>query len=79
LSAVLPPQLQSLIPTIVSGVHEAFSLAIADTFWFGLLATSVALIAVVLALPERPLRGFAGRDVKEAVPTRTVLEAPAAE
>ncbi len=79
LSAVLPAPLQPLIPAIVSGVHEAFSLAIADTFWFGLLATSVALVAVVLALHERPLRGFAPRDVKAAVATRPALEAPAAD
>ena len=47
-----------LIPKVVDGIHQAFSLAIADTFWFGLGATLIALVVTVVALPELPLRGF---------------------
>lgn len=57
--AQIPEQLRAgaepLIPFIVAGVHEAFSLAIADTMWISLAATLVAL-AATLALREVPLR-----------------------
>lgn len=79
LSQVLPPQMQALIPAIVSGVHEAFSLAIADTFWFGLIATLLALGAVVVALPEVPLRGIVGRRAGAPAAARPGVEAPATE
>jgi EmrB/QacA subfamily drug resistance transporter len=58
LAQVLPAPVQPFIPDIVAGIHQAFSLAISDTFWFGLGATLVALVVVVLALPEVPLRGM---------------------
>jgi hypothetical protein len=50
------PQLQGFVDQIVAGVYNAFSAAIADTFWFGLGATVVALIVVTLALKDLPLR-----------------------
>jgi EmrB/QacA subfamily drug resistance transporter len=49
----------SLVEPIVNGIHEAFSLAIADTFWFGLVTTLIALVVVVVGLREVPLRGLA--------------------
>jgi EmrB/QacA subfamily drug resistance transporter len=55
-----------LVPKVVAGLHEAFSLAIADTFWFGFGATVLALIAVIVALPEVPLRGIVSRGVQTA-------------
>jgi EmrB/QacA subfamily drug resistance transporter len=58
LAQLLPPQLQELIPNIVAGLHQAFSLAIADTFWLGLAATVVALVVAAVALPEVALRGY---------------------
>lgn len=73
LGQVLPAQLQALIPQIVQGIHEAFSLAIGQTFYFGLGATILALIAVAVALPDVPLRGMAPRKQ----PARTEVAAPA--
>jgi EmrB/QacA subfamily drug resistance transporter len=73
LSQVLPAQLQSLIPQIVQGIHEAFSLAIGQTFYFGLGATVLALIAVVAALPEVPLRGMA--PGKQSAPSKAAVPA----
>jgi len=61
LAQFLPPD---LVPKVIAGLHEAFSLAIADTFWFGLGATVLALIAVVVALPEVPLRGMVPRGAQ---------------
>ena len=52
------PAFQGFVDAIVSGIHEAFSLAIADTFWFALATTVIALAVVVVGLREVPLRGF---------------------
>jgi EmrB/QacA subfamily drug resistance transporter len=65
LAQALPADLQALIPNIVAGIHQAFSLAIANTFWFGLATTILALL-VAAALPDLPLRGVGG--VREPQP-----------
>jgi EmrB/QacA subfamily drug resistance transporter len=57
--ASLPPDqqaaIQPLIPAIVQGIHTAFSIALASTFWVGIVG---AVIAVVFAafLREEPMR-----------------------
>ena len=57
--ASLPPEakavIQPLIPNIVQGIHEAFSLAIASTFWVGIVGALIAF-ACVLFLQEQPMR-----------------------
>jgi MFS family permease len=73
LRQALPPEMQALVPQIVNGIHEAFSLAVASTFWFGLGATLLALVAVAVALPEVPLRGLARKERPERA-----VSAPAA-
>ncbi len=68
---------EPLIPAIVRGIHDAFSLAIADTMW---LAVGAALLATVatLALHEVPLRTTIRNE--SAYPARQPTEAdPAAE
>jgi hypothetical protein len=55
LAAVLPPEAQGPIPAIVTGVHEAFSIAIASTFWIGIAGALVAAV-LVLFLHEAPMR-----------------------
>ncbi|MDP8905774.1 MAG: MFS transporter [Chloroflexota bacterium] len=49
------PLVEPLIPSIVHGIHQAFSLAIANTMWLGVVATLVAAGAT-LALREVALR-----------------------
>jgi hypothetical protein len=49
------PQVQPLIPGIVNAVHEAFSLAIASTFWVSIAAALVAA-GFVFFLREAPMR-----------------------
>ena len=44
-----------LIPSIVAGIYEAVSIAIASTFWVGILA-AIAAVAFTLFLPEVPMR-----------------------
>jgi EmrB/QacA subfamily drug resistance transporter len=49
------PIIEPLIPNIVAGIHEAISIAIANTFWAGIVAAVVAAI-LVLFLHEVPMR-----------------------
>ena len=63
--ASIPAQAQEFvkpfIPAIVEGIHEAFSLAIADTMWISMIATAIAAVAV-LGLREVPLRSSVGAN-----------------
>jgi hypothetical protein len=49
------PIIQPIIPNIVGGIHEAISIAIANTFWAGIVAAVLAAI-LVLFLHEVPMR-----------------------
>jgi hypothetical protein len=57
--ASVPEQFRALvepvIPNIVEGIHGAFSLAVGQTFWLGVVGAIVAAIAA-LAIKEIPLR-----------------------
>jgi EmrB/QacA subfamily drug resistance transporter len=57
--ANVPAQFQDVvrpaIPAIVEGIHGAFSLAVAQTFWLGVAGSIVATLAA-LAIKELPLR-----------------------
>jgi EmrB/QacA subfamily drug resistance transporter len=71
LLAQIPVQFQDAIKpfigSMVEGIHGAFSLATAQTFWLGVAGSSVALVAAV-AIKEIPLRS----SNAEPVPTRAV-------
>ena len=56
--ATLPTQLQAPFAT---GFHEAFSLAIANSVWLGVLAAGMAFLSVLL-LKEKPLRAHFHAD-----------------
>jgi EmrB/QacA subfamily drug resistance transporter len=55
----IPPEFQAAVQpyigAMVEGVHGAFSLATAQTFWLGVVGSIIALIAAV-AIKEIPLR-----------------------
>ena len=57
--AVIPPAQQAavapLIPGIVGAIHEAFSIALASTFWVGIVGALIAAV-FVLFLHEEPMR-----------------------
>jgi EmrB/QacA subfamily drug resistance transporter len=55
LAKVLPPEAQAFIPNIIEGIHGAFSLATAQTFWLGLIGAVLAVVAG-LFIKEIPLR-----------------------
>jgi hypothetical protein len=46
---------QPLIGAIVKAIYESVSIAIAASFWVGVVAAIVAVV-VVLFLPETPMR-----------------------
>jgi hypothetical protein len=49
------PFVEPIIGQIVAGIHEAFSIAVASTFWIGIVGAAIAAIAV-LFLKEIPMR-----------------------
>ena len=65
--AAVPPaqqaQVEPLIPAIVAGIHNAFSLATASTFVIGIVTCLIAAFVVLVLMP-------AGRmgESEEAVP-----------
>jgi EmrB/QacA subfamily drug resistance transporter len=63
--ASVPPASQAaiapLITAIVSGIYQAVSIAIAATFWVGIVAAIVAAAAAVF-LPEVPMRTTFGME-----------------
>ena len=48
-------QIQPFIGQIVNGIHDAFSLAIAQSFWIGIIAAVIAAIAAA-TMQELALR-----------------------
>ncbi|HEX6139798.1 MAG TPA: MDR family MFS transporter [Candidatus Limnocylindria bacterium] len=46
-------QVEPLIPAIVSGIHEAFSLATASTFVIGIVTALIAALVVLAVMPAR--------------------------
>ena len=55
--AKVPEQLR---PMVTTGLHEAFSLAIASALWVSVAAALVALVVTAVGLPELPLRTHHG-------------------
>ncbi len=54
------PTIEPLIPNIVAGFHEAFSLAIGSALWLGVGAAVLSVLVVLFLLPELPLRRHFG-------------------
>ncbi len=61
LAAILPPDVQQFIPNIVAGIHQAFSIAIANSFAIGVVAAVVSVLAAVF-VEDIPLRAHAGPE-----------------
>jgi len=57
------PQLAGIVEQVVAGIYQAFSLAIADTFWVGLAVTLVAMVLLAVGLRDLPLRHVGERHV----------------
>jgi EmrB/QacA subfamily drug resistance transporter len=83
--ALVPDAMRSvvepMIPTIVGGIHQAFSIAVSTTFQVGVVTTILAFLAA-LAVKELPLRRTAGAEAAaiqgpETQPARTDAGVPA--
>ncbi len=61
----LPAELQQFANQIVQGIFEAFSLAVANAFWLGVIAGIIAFVVVVIGLPEVSLMGMGTRSASE--------------
>ncbi|MGK2850040.1 MAG: MDR family MFS transporter [Candidatus Limnocylindrales bacterium] len=57
--AAFQETIKPLIPGIVQGIHQAFSLAVSSSFQIGVVTTVLALVAA-LAMRELPLRSSVG-------------------
>ena len=55
LATVIPAPFQGLIPNIVLGIHQAFSIAVTSTFWIGIAGALIAA-ALILFIHEVPMR-----------------------
>jgi EmrB/QacA subfamily drug resistance transporter len=64
----LVPQLQAVQDQVLSGIFEAFSMAIANAFWLGVIAGVIALVLVAVGLPEVALRGMGSKEAAQAAP-----------
>ena len=74
-----PPEaraaIEPIIGQIVEAIHEAFSLAIADTMWLALAAAIAAAAVVTLVVPELPLRRSTGATaVGEGAPSMAAAD-----
>ncbi len=87
LRGVLPPEAQPFVDQLVAAIQQAFSLAIASTFWLGVAAVVGAIVATA-AIAELPLRGpapdpltaaAAGVDDGPPAGDRPMRQAPAAD
>jgi EmrB/QacA subfamily drug resistance transporter len=62
--AGLPEQFRAavepMIPKIVSGIHQAFSIAVGEVFFVGVFTTIAALVVVTLFMKQLPLRKTMG-------------------
>jgi EmrB/QacA subfamily drug resistance transporter len=63
---------EPLIPNIVRGIHEAFAIAIASTFWVGIAGAIVAAV-FVLFLHEEPMRETVSIEVPSAMPEEAAV------
>jgi EmrB/QacA subfamily drug resistance transporter len=65
------PTVEPFIGQIVDGIHQAFSLSIANTMWLAVLAAIAAATVVTLLVPELTLRRTpgAGASAPEAKPS----------
>jgi EmrB/QacA subfamily drug resistance transporter len=70
----LPPDVQAVLPRIVSAIHEAETVAIAELFWLTIAAAAAAFVCTLL-IREVPLRSGPGLRQEQA----EELAAPARE
>jgi EmrB/QacA subfamily drug resistance transporter len=68
----IKPIVAPYIDAIVGGVHQAFSIAVANAMWLGVVTAVVAFAIVAAVVPELPLRHHA----EEGAPESTSADGP---
>ena len=63
--AAARPQVEPFIGQIVDAIHQAFSLAIANAMWLGVIGAVAATVIVALLVPEMTLRRTPGAVATE--------------
>ena len=69
------PIVEPLIPNIVAGFHEAFSVAIGSALWLGVAAAGISVLVVLFGLPELPLRRHFGEGQSAMTESPAALDA----
>jgi EmrB/QacA subfamily drug resistance transporter len=69
---------KALVGFYTTGFHEAFSIAIANCVWLGVIAATLAFVTT-LALKEKPLRSHFHAEQAARAGVRTVAGGPAAQ
>ena len=68
--------IEPFIPNVVAGIHQAFSLGVAQTFWIGVAAAAIAVVAAA-GMRELPLRqGFSPEQVAATAAASRETDAP---
>jgi MFS family permease len=67
--AQVKPIIEGYLPSIVAGIHEAMSLAIADTMWLGVGAAIIAAVATLFIREVALRRTVDARSMAAAKPT----------
>jgi len=67
-------QVQPLIPAIVRGIHEAFSIATASTFVLGIGTALLAALVVLVLMPATRMHVATQGSVDAVAPPRGELE-----
>ncbi|MGH2386329.1 MAG: MDR family MFS transporter [Candidatus Limnocylindria bacterium] len=69
------PAIEPFVGQIVDGIHQAFSIAIANALWLGLVAAGTAAVIVAILVPELELRHRPATDEEKASgPAVPILE-----
>ena len=64
------PSVEPFIGQIVDAIHQAFSIAIANAMWLGVIGAVVATVVVAVLVPEMTLRRSQGQGATDGEPAR---------
>jgi len=64
----LRPMVEPFIGAIVGAIHEAFSIAIANSMWLAVAGAAGAALLIIAVLPEVPLRRSSGDAARGGAP-----------
>jgi hypothetical protein len=69
------PAIEPFIGQVVDGIHQAFSISIANPMWLAVIAAAIAAGLVAVVIPELTLRRTTGAGVAAREPTPQAIAA----